>query len=319
MSDCTPNFEGANPCANTDPSLIREMGLPGQKGLPGSTPVFVVGTVIAGPTPSVTFTAVNPLLYRVDFIIPSTNINTINNWTATQNFTDVTVAGTFTTTGGATIDVLEVTGAATFGGAVEFNGAVTYNSSAEFLAGFTANTGTITGDFSVDGTFTNDGISQLPAAMCIRGQVVANDCGQLFYINGQGPNSVVGATALAQSVAFNAAEAGIAFTLAFTVPFVASCGSAMNQNITVFGRVLTNAGGALPADISKFIVQVRLDDLVTGTVIANGTFTNFEAGAQWFVNANVAPGAHTLYFTVQGLGVGTASIGLTEIDCSVNL
>lgn len=318
-SGCQPNYSDANPCQGEPPGLIREQGRPGAPGIPGGTPVFQVGTVLSGGTPSVTYTMINPLLYRVDYIIPGTATSQANTWTATQTFAGgVVVTGAFETTGGATLDSLHVTGTSTFDGASEFGGSAEFASSLTCLTTITTANLTASGTSTLNGPLINAGIAALPAAKAILGQVVADSCGQFYYINGQGPNSVVGATALAQSVPFDQAETAIAFTVAFTVPSVADCGSPANANVTIFGRVVTDAGGALPADISNFIVRIRLDNPTTGTVLAAPKFTNFELEGQWYVNANLAPGTHTLYFTVQGLAVGSASIGLTEIDCSVN-
>lgn len=315
---CAPDFGDSNPCRGTDPALIREMGKPGTPGVPGGTPTFEVGSVVNGATPSVTYTMVNPLLYRVDYVIPSAGTETANTWALEQTFLGGIATVGITDTGTSNLTILNVSGASTFAGISTFGGAAIFNSSATFNGGLTAFGSSAMQSLLVTGPLSNNGMIGLPASVCIKGQVVVDTCGTFYYINAQGPNSTAGANSLSQTVTFNNTETGIALTVPFTIPFTPACGTAMNQNVQIFGRLLTNAGGAIPADVSRFIVRVRLDNASTGAVLANDEFTNFEAAANWLVNANLAPGGHTLYFTIQGLGLGSSSIGLTEIDCSVN-
>ena len=322
---CAPDFGDQNPCRDQDASLFREMGLPGPPGAPGTTPAFVIGSVTEGAVPSVTLTKVNPLLYRMDFIIPQTGVNQTNTWTATQTYNATSNFNELATfTGGITTNTLTVSGPAIFNGASTFGGAVTFESSATFLGGITTNTLTTTGDVNVGGQLittgdiTDSAIAQLGAGIAIRGTVVADSCGKLFYINGTGPNSNAVSSALALTIAYNAAEGSVGVTLPFTVPNLAPCGTAMNANVNLFGRITSAAGGALPTDISAFLMLVRLDNSSSGTILASASITNFEKQALWNVNASIAPGPHTLYFTVQGLGVGTSSITLAEIDASIN-
>ena len=316
---CQPNYSDANPCQNADPGLIREQGRPGAPGVPGGTPVFQVGSVLSGATPSVTYTMINPLLYRVDYIIPGTAVNQANTWTATQTFAGgVNVTGPLVASGGATLDSLNVSGLSTFDGGTLFNGAAEFASSLTCLTTITTANLAVTGTSTLAGPLINDGMAALPAGRAIRGIVVADSCGQIYYIQGRGPNSVDGSSALSQSVPYDQAETAIAFTVAFTVPSVADCGSPTSQLCTIYGRIVTDAGGALPTDVSTYVVRVRLDNPSTGTELANIAFTNFERTGLWNVGQVIPPGTHTLYFTVQGLGLGSSTIGLTEIDCSVN-
>jgi hypothetical protein len=158
----------------------------------------------------------------------------------------------------------------------------------------------------------------LAANVCYRGYVVVDSCGRLRYVNGFSPNSAASGTALSQTVVFNAAETAIAFNLPLTVPSVPDCGAAMAVNATIFGRLVTAAGGALPADISTFVIRVRLDNAVTGFTLAGPSITNFESQGEWYVNAQLTPGPHTLFFTISGNGVGSSSIDLIFIECAVN-
>jgi len=319
MNGCQPNFSDANPCQGQDPTLIREQGRPGAPGVPGGTPIFQVGTVLSGATPAVTYTMINPLLYRVDYIIPGTATNQANTWTATQTFSGAAIfQGALTTTGGATIDTLHVTGDSVFDGATTFGGAVICQSSFECLTGITTDTLAVTTSATVGGAFTNSGAIPLPAGKAVRGIAVLDSCGRLYYINGIGPNSAAAGSLLSQSVTYNQSETAISFTLPFTVPNTADCGSPASAVVNIFGRLVNNSGGALPSDISAFITRVRLDDPATGTICAQAQFTNFQREVAWNTNVTIPPGAHTMYFTIQGQGDGSSSITLTEIDCSIN-
>lgn len=314
MPSCPPNYDGANPCANDDPSLIREMGLPGAVGLPGSTPVFVVGTVFSGPAPSVTFTAVNPLLYRVDFIIPSTNIHDAQTWTATQTFADVIVDGTFTTNGGATIDVLTVTGIAAFNDLVTFGGAVTFSSSLTAVSGITANAITVSGTTTLNSTVLIPNIPQLGAAVAILGTVVVLPDGTLNYSpSSSGANTASNTSALSAVIPYNQAETAIAFTLPLVIPSGAS--AIMNLSAVLKFSV---SGANPPSDVSYFFMSCRLDDPVTGTVLGTSNFTNFEASGTVLSLTTVPAGPHTLYFTISGASVGTSSIVLAGITAIAN-
>src|SRR5260221_14595569 len=131
MSGCgdTNPCAPVNPCDCAETAAIREQGPPGSRGLPGGTPVFTIGTVTEGTIPSVTIVQMNPLLYQINFVIPSAKLNTNNFWTGIQTFEAQAVFNAGLTAGGSsTMFDLTVThsfisqgtslfvGLATFGG-----------------------------------------------------------------------------------------------------------------------------------------------------------------------------------------------------------
>lgn len=313
MNGCTPKYGEANPCAGIDPSQIREQGLPGAVGLPGQTPTFVVGTVLTGPAPSVTFTMVNSLLYRVDFIIPSTNIHQAQTWTATQTFADVVVDGTFTSNGGATFDLLTVVTGITLTGISTFNGAATFNSSITAVAGITTNAITVSGLTTLNGAVKIPNITQLTAGQPQQGNVVVAPDGTLYFVvSSSSSNTAFNATALANVIAFGAAESALAANLNFTVPAGPDALVNLAAQLTFIF-----SGSNPPADISQFILRARLDNAVTGTVVAANDFSNFEASCNTLGQFSAAAGSHVLYFTVQGLGYGSSSVLLQGITSRV--
>lgn len=316
--NCPPDYGNSNPCDGAQPSLIREKGRPGSPGVPGGTPVFQVGTVVNGGSPSVTYTMVNPLLYRVDYVLPSAGLADLNEWTALQTFLAGIATVGITDTGTATLNILVVGGAAEFNGATEFNGAVTFNSSATFAAGLTAEGQSVMQDLAVNGVFIVPGPQSLAAGEVYMGYAVLDSCGRLKITNGVGPNIENGGNNFTQVVAFDAPETAIALTLPFTVPSVAECGVAPNSVISVYGQLQASVAGAIPTDISDFTYRIRLDNAVTGQVLYASVINNFQSGQNFnFVAANTAPGAHTLYFTIQGLAGGSSSITLTALECTV--
>ncbi len=310
---CAPDYGNSNPCFQADPALIREQGRPGSPGIPGGTPAFVVGTVATGPNPSVTYTMVNPLLYRVDYIIPSTNVNQPNTWTATQTFTDIIVSGNASVLGTTTLTVLDVSGTATFAGLTVFNGATTFNSSADFAAGITTTTLTASGLVTLNGIVKIPNIVQLPAATAIQGAVVVQPDGTLnFVVANTGANVVAGSSALAAVVAWNSAEVAIAFSQNFVVP------AGPDARVSVVAQVTLQPNGANPpANLSGFIIRARLDDVVIGTVVTANGVTNFEASCNLLGDFTAPAGAHTVFYTIQGLGTGGSSINLTSISGTI--
>jgi hypothetical protein len=320
MSSCgnTDPCAPVNPCDCVEPAAIREQGPPGPGGAPGGIPVFQIGVVIAGAVPAVTIVQVNPLLYTLNFVIPSANLTTPNTWTEIQTFQGKAVFNNgFTATGDSNIQTLTVgnltvAGNGTYVGLQTFNGGAVFNGPAEF------NGGADIDQLRVSGTIQNAGITQLPANTPILGTVAVDNCGNFFYQGTLGPNSTAGSSALAMNVPFNQAETAIPFSLPFVVPNLPACGVAQPAAVIIRGDVVTNAGGAIPVDISSFRVFVRLDNAVTGTILAQRIFTNFEAGGAWITNALIPPGAHTLFFTIAGLSVGSSTITLIAIDCSID-
>jgi hypothetical protein len=321
MSGCgdTNPCAPVNPCDCAETADIREQGPPGARGLAGGIPIFQIGTVVSGSVPQVQLIQVNPLLYTMNFVVPSAGTNLPNSWTGIQTFTQQAVFQQGFSAVGATSTIFSLnvtndftsTGTSLFVGGAIFNGAVVFNGAV------TADTIDTTGDATFNADVLIPNIPALAANVCYLGYVVVDNCGRLRFVNGYSPNSASNSNAISQTVTFNQAETQIAMTLPFTVPNVPACGVAMSANTTIFGRVVTGTGGALPADISAFVIRVRLDDPVVGTTLAGPSITNFESQGEWYVNANIAPGAHTLYFTISGNGVGSASILLIFIECSV--
>lgn len=319
MSNCgdTNPCAPVNPCDCAETAAIREQGPPGARGLPGGIPVFTIGTVTSGAVPSVTIVQVNPLLYQINFVIPTVKLNTDNFWTGVQTFEQTAIfqAGLHAA-GASTFDQLTASGAFTAEGTALFLGVATFSGPVVLNSDATV-AGTVnTLNLHVRGEARFDATALAPNT-CYIGYCVLDSCGRLHYVNAFSPNSAAGGTGLAQVVTFAQSETAIGFNLPFVVPNVPDCGSAMSVTSTIFGRVSTNAGGALPPDISAFRVTVRLDNAVTGTVLATASFTNFEFAGQWYVNAQIPPGSHTLFFTVQGLGVGSSSITLSEVTCAI--
>jgi hypothetical protein len=270
-----------------------------------------VGTVATGPNPSVTYTMVNPLLYRVDYIIPSTNVNQPNTWTATQTFTDIIVSGTISALGTTSLTILNVSGAATFAGLTVFNGATTFNSSADFAAGITTTTLTASGTVTLNGAVLIPNIVQLPAATAISGIVVVQPDGTLNFTPGNtGSNVVAGSSGLAQVVLDTSAEVAIAFSQNFTVP------AGPDATVNVVAQLTSQVSGTNPpATVSGWIFRIRLDDVVVGTVVVANGITNFEGSVNLLGGFLAPAGAHTLFYTVQGLGgAGTNAINLTSVS-----
>ncbi len=320
MSGCgdTNPCAPVNPCDCVEPAAIREQGPPGPGGAPGGIPVFQIGAVVAGATPQVTIVQVNPLLYTLNFVIPSANVNTPNIWTEVQTFQGTAIfSNGFNASGNSTIENLTVQ-KLTVADAGTFIGTQTFTAGAIFNDGIAVTGGVVADNVSVSGTLQNAGIIALPPNVPILGTTVVDNCGNFYFVGNIGPNSVSGSTGLAVNVPFNQAETALPFSLPFTVPNVAGCGVPQPAVVIIRGDIVANAGGALPIDISTFRLFVRLDNAVTGTILAQRTFTNFEAGGTWIVNALIPPGSHTLWFTIAGLSVGTSTITLIAIDCSVD-
>ncbi len=149
---------------------VREEGPPGPAGADGGTPAFQVGTVTSGPDPSVTLTQVTPLLYTIDFVLPSAPTSTPNTWSDTQTFTveaifnggltangpvtvdddltvtqnaslnDVTVAGTFSANGTSTFQNASIFGNLDVGGNASVTGGLSVATTSDFVGGILGRT-----------------------------------------------------------------------------------------------------------------------------------------------------------------------------------
>ncbi len=308
VSPCAP----VNPCDCVEPAAIREQGPPGRAGTPGGVPVFQIGTVVSGPVPIVTITQVNPLLYTLDFVIPSVGTNLPNTWTAVQTFdlppvfvTGFTATGSSTAVDFATSGTFTMNGPGVFVGDSVFNGDTTFNGLNHFVGDTDAVNLTVTGDVKLTGVVV------LPAATAIQGNVVIGVDGKLYFVVGSS-NIASGSTALAATIVFNAAETAIAFNLPFTIPAGpdAVCGIVM--------QMTTKPNVNPPTDWSDFLVRCRLDNAVLGTVVGATGVTVFEGTAQINAVATIPAGSHTLFFTIQGTGDGTNSIDLTSITARIS-
>jgi hypothetical protein len=291
--------------------MIREQGPPGAGGAPGGIPVFQIGVVISGPVPSVTVVQVNPLLYTLNFVIPSANTSFANTWIEVQTFQSKAVfnAG-FTAIGSSTIEdltvqTLTVAGAGTFVGLQTFNGNTIFNGANNFVGAVT------TGDLTGNGIIKFPNLVVLPAATAINGTVVMGTDGRLYFVVGSGSNVASGSTGLAANIPFNQAETAIGFNLPFTIPAGPDAAVEIVMQMTLQPTVNP------PPNYSSFLINVRLDNAALGTVIAATGVSNYETTAQLNGRATIPAGSHTLFFTITGLGLGTSTITLTSIAARV--
>ncbi len=307
VNPCAP----VNPCDCVEPAAIREQGPPGPGGAPGGIPVFQIGVVISGPVPSVTVIQVNPLLYTLNFVIPSANTSFPNTWIDVQTFSATAVfTNGFTATGSSTIadltvQTLTVSGTGTYVGLQTFNGDATFNGINTFVGATTMT------DLTVNGILKIPNIVALPAATAILGRVVVGTDGRLYFIVGTGANVASGSTALAATIPFNQVETAIGFNLPFTIP------AGPDASIEIVMQMTVQPTVNPPASYSNFLVQVRLDNATLGTVVAATGVSVYESTAQLNGRATVPAGAHTLFFTITGLGSGSSSIALTSISARV--
>lgn len=293
--------------------MIREQGPPGRAGTPGGVPVFQIGSTVSGPVPLVTITEVNPLLYTLDFVIPQIGTGLPNSWTAVQTFDlpPVFVTG-FTATGASTAVDLTISGTFTMNGPGFFVGDSVFNGDTTFngLNHFVGDTDAV--NLTVSGIFKIPNITQLGAGVAQLGTVVIVPDGTLYYAVPSGTNIVIGSMALATVVVFNAAEASF-FSSAFVIP------AGPSAQVTLYAQLtIVFSGANPPVDVGQFYLRARLDDAVIGTVVSASAGTNFEATIQLSSSVLVPAGAHTMYFTMQGLAVGTSSIVMTGITTRIS-
>ncbi len=307
VNPCAP----VNPCDCVEPAAIREQGPPGPGGAPGGIPVFQIGVVVVGPVPQVTILEVNPLLYTLNFVIPSANTTFPNTWTDVQTFNAKAVFNNgFTATGSSTIadltvQTLTVAASGIYVGLQTFNGNTIFNGTNNFVGATTM------ADLDVNGIFRIPNIVVLPAATAIQGRVVVGTDGRLYFIVGTGSNVASGSTALAATIPFNQVETAIGFNLPFTIP------AGPDTAIEIVMQMTLQPTVNPPTTYSNFRIQVRLDNATLGTVVAATGVSNYESTAQLNGVATVPAGAHTLFFTITGLGTGTSSIALTSISARV--
>lgn len=313
MSGCSTNpCAPVNPCDCAETADIREQGPPGGRGLPGGIPVFQIGATVSGPVPSVTLTMVNPLLYTLDFIIPSVGTNLPNTWSATQTFSVQTIfSDGFAASGSSTIVDLTVSGTlqaalSIFTGLSTFNGNTVFNGTNDFQGDTTFVNATVNGDFKMPN------LAALGAGQAVLGTVVAKADGTFAFTVGAA-NSASGSTALAATIVFNASETAIAFNLPFVVP------AGPDALCVVVAQMTVNYSGANPpADISNWYFRCRLDNPTIGAQLGINVVSNFEGSVNLNAQVTVPAGAHTLYFTIQGSGLGSSSLTLTNIEARVN-
>lgn len=310
MSSCNSNpCAPVNPCECAETADIREQGPPGSRGLPGGIPVFQIGTTVSGPVPMVTITQVNPLLYTLDFVIPSVGTDLPNTWLATQTFAVPAVfSDGFSALGTSTFVNLTVSGdfqaaASIFTGLSTFNGNTVFNGTNDFQGDTTFLNTTIAG------TFKLTSLIALPANTAILGELVVLADGTIrFSPTTTSANIISGFTALAAVIPFNQSETAIAFNQPFVIP----AGGPSSVRIDAILGALPS-GANPPADLSQYLLNARLDDAVTGTVVASAIFSNYEAEALLVGNFLVAAGAHTMYYTIQGIGLGSSSVALRNM------
>jgi hypothetical protein len=114
-----------------------------------------VGSVVAGPDPSVTLTQITPTLWQMDFVLPGAPTSTENTWSEKQTFlVAASFDDGFTSEGPVQInDDLAVTGNSVFQ-SVQVLGDIQSNGTAEFASLTVFNDASIGGNLFVAGGFT---------------------------------------------------------------------------------------------------------------------------------------------------------------------
>lgn len=324
MSNCG----GSDPCAPVNPcdcaetAAIREQGPQGARGLPGSIPVFQIGTVVAGLTPRVTITEVNPLLYTLDFVIPSANLNSANLWTGIQTFQQqaVFLAG-INSSGTSNIDGLTATTAFVSSGTSLFVGVSTFSGAAAFNGGIAVAGGIVTDNLEVDGNATFPGATPITMGECIKGQVYLDSCNKLRYLTGNAPNIATNNGSFSSTITPGSSETAMPINVPFTIPSSCTCGTALARDATITGLLefvpaATVTSGAV--DVSIYIMRIRLDNATTGAIVYSSRVSNLDAARNFFVQANaIPPGAHTAFVTLTGAGIGTQNLTAIALGFSV--
>lgn len=176
---------------------LREEGPPGPPGPDGGVPVFTVGTVTTG-VPSVTVNQITPLLYTIDFVLPTVPTNTANLWSDTQTFEVQAVFQAGIAVTGATIltGTLGVSGLSTLQD-VSVLGDLGVNGLCSLASLAVANDVSVGGNLGVTGNTTFGGtvtfasppdlsIVALTANENARGFLVLDHNNVIKYVAGQG-------------------------------------------------------------------------------------------------------------------------------------